>query len=120
MGGSRKWFKYTCDNGDVFGVNMDESNGEAISNTDFGPLDDGAIIYSLPGNVKPREAVYRTLDGLRSARIVVTDANDNLSTLPGTINLATGELANLTQFSGEVVRPVPVSWDTGIDDGDAD
>lgn len=118
MAGSMKWFKYTCDNGDTFGVKMDESNGEAISNTDFGPDDDGAIIYSLPGNVQPRSVIYRTVDGLKSVRIVVTDNNDNLGTLPSEINLGTGELARLTQFSGEVIRPVPVSFDTGLDDGD--
>lgn len=118
MAGSRKWFKYTCDNGDVFGIQQDESNGEAVSNDDFGALDDGAIIYSLPGNVQPRYAIYRTVDGLRSARIVITDRLASLGTLPSQINLGTGELANLTQFSGEVVRPVPISFDTGLDDGD--
>lgn len=120
MAGSMKWFKYETDNGEFFGVKMDESNGEAVGNTDFGIADDGAIIYTIPSNITPRYALYRTVSGDRSAKIIITDANDSLSTLPSQINLGTGELANLTLFAGEVVKPVPISFDTGLNDGDAD
>jgi hypothetical protein len=120
MAGSKKWFKYTTDSGDVFGTLMDESNGEAVSNADFGPLDDGAIGYQLPKNVQPRRATYRSVDGLESASIIICDNTDTILTLPAQVTLSSGTLANLTQFVGEVIRPIPTSVDTGLTDGDVD
>jgi hypothetical protein len=119
MAGSLKHFKYTTDSGDTFAVLMDESNGEAMSNADFGGGDEGVIVYFLPRNVKPRTATYRTIAGSESATIIVTSSAANASSVPSTITLASGSTANLTQFVGEVLRPVPTSVDTGLNDGDA-
>lgn len=120
MAGSIKNFKYTTDSGDVFAVSMDESNGEALSNPDFGPLDEGVIGYKLPRNVQPRRATYRTPNGLESARIIVCSNTATVATLPSEVTLSSGSLARLTQFEGEVVRPVPQAVDTGLTDGDVD
>jgi hypothetical protein len=119
MAGSLKHFKYTCDNGDVFAVLMDESNGEEVGNADFGPTDAGVITYFLPRNVTPRKATYRTTAGTESATIIVTSNTATVSSLPSTITLFSGSQAALTQFVGEVVRPVPTDVDTGLNDGDA-
>lgn len=119
MAGSLKWFKYTTATGDTFGVFMDESNGEAVGNTDFGPLDSGVINYALPRNLQPRRATYRTADGTQAVSVICTEPSASVATLPSTITLFSGAVAGLTQFVGEVYRPIPIDVDTGLTDGDA-
>lgn len=117
MAGSMKWFKYTTDFGDIFGINMDESNGEAIGNSDYDGLD-GVIRFSVPSNVKPRMVTYRSVDGKQSTRIPVCDPAATILTLPGAI-VRDGVAMALTQFVGEQYNPIPNPLDTGLDDGDA-
>lgn len=119
MSGSLKHFKYTTDSGDTFAVLMDESNGEEVSNADFTPTDAGVITYFLPRNVKPRTATYRSIAGTEAANIIVCSNTATVATLPASITLGSGTTANLTQFVGEIVRPVPTDVDTGLNDGDA-
>ena len=58
MAGSIKTFLYTTDNGRQCCINMDESNGEAVANTDFAdPVINPAII--LPGIPAGQVALLR-------------------------------------------------------------
>lgn len=123
MAGSLKWFKYTTDAGDDFGIYMDESNGEVVSNTDYAELTDADVVYALPRNVKPRTALYRSTDGKVQRRIAVTSNTANITTLPVSFTVAAidGNEAyqvNLQSFRGEEIRRL-VGFDTGLDDGDA-
>lgn len=118
MAGSRKWFKYTTDSGQVFAVNMDESNGEAVSNPDFGTTDTGVVTFALPRNVQPRTATYRSFDGRESANVIVCSNTATIANIPEQITLSSGTTANLSQFVGEVFRPIPIAVDTGLNDGD--
>lgn len=118
MSGSLKFFKYTTNTGDTFAVLMDESNGESVGNSDFGPTDAGNIVYMLPRNVVPRRATYRSLDGKESASIIVTSSTANAGNVPANITLGSGTTAYLTQFVGELFRPIPTDVDTGLTDGD--
>lgn len=123
MAGSLKWFQYTTDNGDDFGIYMDESNGEVVGNADFAPLVSDSVIYALPRNVKPRTALYRSIDGKVSRRIPVTDPAASIATLAPSFTVAAidgnaSQQLNLTLFRGEEVKRI-VGFDTGLDDGDA-
>lgn len=122
MAGSRKWFKYTTDSGDVFGINMDESNGELVANADFEAVDNDSIVYALPRNVSPRSALYRSNDGLVSRRIVVTDNDADISTLTSSFVVPAQDgnpayTLQLQSFKGEEIKRI-VSVDTGLQDGD--
>lgn len=123
MSGSRKWFKYTTDAGDAFGINMDESNGELVSNADFEAADNDTIVYALPRNIAPRTALYRSSDGKVSRRIVVTSPTATISTLASSFVVPAQDgnpaaTMQLQSFRGEEIKRL-VSVDTGLDDGDA-
>lgn len=116
MAGSLKWFKYTTDFGDTFGILMDESNGEAVGNSDYEPAD-GVIRFAVPRNVDVRVATYRSLDGRQQLRIPVCDPAATIVTLPGVVVNNTVNYT-LTQFVGERYNPIPFPGDTGLTDGD--
>jgi hypothetical protein len=115
--GSRKWFKYTTTLGDneVFAVNRDESNTEAVngSSYDFATGDNGVVIYALPRNLTPRRARYRTADGTRN--ILVTVLNEDVEP-PATIDYGGTTLS----FAGTIPERIvqPVAFDSGLNDGD--
>lgn len=117
MAGSIKWFVYTTDAGDDFGVRMDESNGELVGNIDVGAT--GAPSYALPKNIRPRVARYRSLDGNYQRNIVVSTVAQ-LDTLAATITInvigGTVDLV-LSRTVGEVTERI-VGTDTGLNDGD--
>lgn len=121
MAGSIKTFEYTTDGGDVFAIEMDESNGEALSNQDY--TDVSTAVYYLPRNIKMRKARYRSSDGLTARNIPVTSNTATSTTLPSTIDVADGNggtiSLTLTGFNGESTRILPKAADTGITDGDA-
>lgn len=122
MAGSLKWFQYTTDTGVDFGVFMDESNGEAVGNTDW--TDSSAGLFKLPKNVTPRYARYVSEDGRRAANIIITDNDADVTTVPATIDFdvagsATPVELTLTEFVGERIRLIPRADDTGLNDGDA-
>lgn len=118
MAGSLKHFRYVTNTGDAFAVLMDESNGELVSNQDVTDANLDDVIYFLPRNVKPRRATYRSLDGREAAQIVVCSNTATTATLPASVTLASGTTAYITQFVGEIYRPIPRSVDTGLNDGD--
>jgi len=121
MAGSLKWFKYTRTGGDSFGVRMDESNGEAIGNTDV--VDADLPLEGLPRNLIPRYVLYRSADGLTTRKIVVTGNTIDLTDLPATIAVASpiagaAAITLLRQsLVGEIQRPV-IAVDTAQTDGD--
>lgn len=122
MAGSLKYFKYTTDAGDDFAILMDESNGELVSNADFGLAEDGVLVYSLPRNVKPRTALYRSTDGVVSRRIVICSNTATIGSLPGTFQILASDgnpqrTMQLQSFRGEEVKRL-FSVDTAQDDGD--
>lgn len=121
MAGSIKDFSYTTNEGDVFYVRMDESNGEAVGNTDL-TADPTDGRYALPKNIKPRTVRYRSLDGLVS-REIVCSTNAILAAAPAsiTVNLGSGgtEELFLSGSSGEKSKWIPRAADTGLLDGDA-
>lgn len=122
MAGSLKFFKYTTSGGTDFAIKMDESNGEAIGNTDLTDAD--LPINELPRNIIPRYVLYRSSDGLTTRKIPWTDNGGDLTDLPATITVPSPVVggANITlnrqSLIGEIQRPV-VSVDTGQQDGDA-
>ena len=121
MAGSIKTFQYEDNNGNFWAVNMDESNGEAVGNTDF--TDASTAEFFLPRNVEARYANYRSADGLYNRTIIVTDPNATTSSLPSQISVADGNGGTvdvlLTQLTGEVVKVIPKATDTAQTDGDA-
>lgn len=121
MAGSIKYFKYTSDAGTDYAIRMDESNGEAIGNTDFGPTD-SAIVNEVPRNIEPRYAIYRNALNGYQRKIVVCSNTATAATLASSLTLKTdeGDLPfSLTYYRGEAYRRIPTSIDTGLNDGDA-
>lgn len=122
MAGSLKWFVYTIAGGDTFGIRMDESNGEAIGNTDVTDAD--LPLQALPRTIIPRYVLYRSADGLTTRRIPVTGNTIDIADLPATITVASpivagaGIVLNRQSLVGEVQRPV-IAIDTAQTDGDA-
>lgn len=121
MAGSLKFFPYTTDLGDVFGIFADESNIEAIGGADYTgtPL----IEYQLPRNVRPRYGVYSNADKTRNINIPIPTqaAFNTLATDTPTITdpiAGTGNLT-LTRRVPERMRQMPIPEDTGLTDGDA-
>ncbi len=121
MAGSLKFFKYTTTGGDEFAIKMDESNGEAIGNTDL--VDADLPINELPRNIIPRYVLYRSADNLTTRKIPVTENDSDLSDLPATIEVASPIAAgaaitlNRQSLIGEIQKPV-VAVDTAQTDGD--
>ena len=121
MAGSIKDFAYTTDEGDVFYIRMDESNGEAVGNTDLA-ADPAGARYALPKNIKARSARYRSLDGLYS-RVIACSTTAILAAAPATITVQDGNGGtvdlSLVGRAGEKSKWIPRAADTGIVDGDA-
>jgi hypothetical protein len=121
MAGSRKWFLYTTNGGTNYALNMDESNGEAVGNTDLTSANNPNI--ALPRNIKPRYALYRSDDGKTSRKIPVTANNVDLADLPANFLVASPipDEASITvrrqSLHGEV-QLATFDQDTGQDDGD--
>lgn len=122
MAGSLKYFRYTTNGGVNYAIRMDESNGEAIGNTDLTAAD--LPIVPRPIGLIPRYVLYRSADGLTSRKIPVTANNVDLGDLPATIDVAppSANTAAITlvrqSLVGEIQRSV-TAIDTAQLDGDA-
>lgn len=122
MAGSLKFFKYTTQGGTNYALKMDESNGEAVGNTDL--VSGDLPIAALPRNIRPRYALYRSADGLTTRKIPITANNVDLADLPASFVVPSPlvggtDITVLRQsFVGEVQRPV-TDIDTAQTDGDA-
>jgi len=121
MAGSIKDFEYTTDAGELYVVRMDESNGEAVGNADYGPL--STAQFYLPRNCVPRKARYTSADGNYTRSVIITDNAATVATLPASFAAADGNGGTvdvlLSQFDGERMSLIPKAADTGILDGDA-
>lgn len=122
MAGSRKWFEYTTNAGGVFGINIDESNSEAVNAAgDYGAA--STVQNALPRNISPRAGIYQSADGNRTIRCFVLTAaayNTLLADFP-TIDdpLNTGNTLTLVRLEPETFTILPIAVDTGLNDGDA-
>ena len=122
MAGSLKYFKYFTAGGDAYAIRMDESNGEAIGNTDL--TSDDIPIAALPRNITPRYVLYRSTDGLTTRRIPVTGNETDLGDLPASFTTpratvgGTDVVVYRQSLVGEIQRPV-TDLDTALTDGDA-
>jgi len=122
MAGSLKFFKYTTNGGVDYAIRMDESNGEAISNTDLVAAD--LPIPGLPRNITPRYVIYRSADGLHTRTIPVTsntvDLEDLVASFAVPAPTGTGTITVIRQsLIGERQRAI-TNLDTGQTDGDAE
>jgi len=122
MAGSLKYFKYTTNGGTDYAIRMDESNGEAVGNTDL--VSGDLPIAGLPRNIKPRYALYRSADGLTTRKIPITANNVDLEDLTASFSVPPATVGGTAvtvlrqSLIGEVQRPV-TDIDTGQTDGDA-
>lgn len=117
MSGSKKFFEYETDGGDLYGLLADESNTEKIHGSDNDLTTN--LVYQLPRNVTPRHAVYADDDGRVLKIYVMTVAKYNgLSTSNATIS-HDGHTYKLVRKVPERIRMLPIPGDTGLDDGDA-
>lgn len=115
MVGSRKYFSYTTDAGDVFALSADESNVELAG----GGVDltgGASTLYELPRNVKPRYARYRSADGLIVRKAYLSSAGA-VPTTP-IIDPSSGVSLDLSSIVAEEIT-FPTGVDTGLIDGDA-
>lgn len=123
MAGSLKYFVYTTNGGSTYPIRADESNGEAIGNSD---LTDASTLtgQALPRNITPRYALYRSSDGLTTRKVPVTANNVDLEDLPSSFEVASPVVGGspITVFRqslvGEIQRAA-IPADTGLTDGDA-
>jgi hypothetical protein len=122
MAGSLKWFVYTTDDGTDFAIRLDESNTEAVNGATQDYVAGTNFRFSIPRNLRPRTAVFRSPDGVRTIRCVaLTQAIYN--GIPANVTSITdplppGNTLGLVQIIPERISPLPFANDTGIDDGD--
>lgn len=123
MAGSRKWFVYTTDSGTDYGIQLDESNTEAVNGGTQDLADGVSIPFALPRNVKPRRVYYTNADRTRTISCVAltpTIYNGLVSGAVPTISdpiAGTGTLGFVRAVGEQVTLPIPL--DTGLNDGDA-
>ncbi len=123
MAGSIKYFVYTDDRGNDYGIRLDESNTEAVNGDaqDYTPSTN--LTAGVPRNIKVRRAFYASSDRKRviscvplSPAILTGIVNGNIGTIPDPIT--SGQTLTLIRVEGER-RTFPFAFDTGLDDGDA-
>lgn len=129
MAGSLKWTRYITDDGQLWGLIRDESNVEnaIVADGDADIPTGTTTVYSVPRNVQPRFATYKSQTTVRVRRITIpTRAQyDALAAGDGAIanrtfaDSETGETFELQSLTPERLRPIVFSADTGLNDGDA-
>lgn len=123
MAGSLKWFVYTTDDGTDFAIKLDESNTEAVNGATQDFVAGTAFRYSIPKNLRPRQAVYQSSDGVRTIKCVAL-TQSIYNGIPANVTSITdplppGNTLGLVRIVPERISPLPFANDTGIDDGDA-
>lgn len=122
MAGSKKYFVYTTNDGVDFALLADESNTEAVNGGTQDYADGVSIRYELPRNVKPRRLVYANPTGTRkiTCYALTTTIFDGAPIAVGSIAdpFQAGVLTLVDQIPEERKR-IPISIDTGLNDGDA-
>lgn len=124
MSGSIKWFGYTTDDGEDFGIRRDESSGEATA-TGGRLLADYTVGRGLPSTITTRYInVSLTTDPTVRRRFVVgTQTAFNAIRGNDTISEAAGGLAAAATWRVRSKRgereTLPTAGDSGQTDGDA-
>lgn len=122
MAGSRKWFVYTDDLGSDWGINLDESNTEAVNGSTQDLVAGTSVANAVPRNIKPREVFYTNAAKTRTIRCVCLTQTIYNAVIGGTVPSITDPVAGtgslgLIRANGER-RQLPVPLDTAINDGD--
>ena len=122
MAGSRKWFVYTTDSGTDYGIQLDESNTEAVNGGTQDYAAGVAIPFALPRNIKPRRVYYtnstrtRTISCVALTSTIYTGLiNGGVPTITDPI-AGTGNLGFVRATGEQITLPQPL--DTGLTDGD--
>jgi hypothetical protein len=120
MAGSNKWFTYQSDDGTDWAIFADESNVEA-ANGAAAVAPPAGQNYKPPANLRLRYAVYGNQAGTRNIRVPIVNISTynaiaSGDTIPDSI-AGTGNLTFIRKRP-EVISPVPINFDTGLDDGD--
>lgn len=123
MAGSKKYFVYTTDAGTDFALLADESNTEALNGGTQDYVDGVSIIYELPKNLKPRRIIYGNAARTRKITcyaLTETIFDGAVAGVPSITDpiAGTGTLT-IVDVIPEIRRRIPISLDTGLDDGDA-
>lgn len=123
MAGSLKWFVYTDDAGEDWGIFLDESNTEAV-NANVGDYASGALPNAVPRNIKVREVFYTNSERTRTIRCVPLTQTVYNGVIQGGVPTITDPIAGGTNTLGLIRgngerRRLPVPLDTGLNDGDA-
>lgn len=122
--GSKRWFPYVQDDGDISALNLDESNTELIND-----LADTVTIIAgtkgLPPEVKPRNLKLLAADGTTKS-VVVLGRNEYdgiaIGDSFGEPNVGNSSAAGTSfvviQKIPERLKNPPIPVDTGKNDGD--
>lgn len=133
MSGSIKCIKYDDDYGNFWALRRDESNIENIMTNDAAvdiqEVDLIARKFEIPQNLEPRFAYYKSTSTVKVRKIVIPTLDIAQDLVLGTQALASRsftdtqldppETFTFVSVKPEQIRPVVVSIDTGLNDGDA-
>jgi hypothetical protein len=127
MSGSLKWTYYQSDDNENWALFRDESNleGIALADTDVDISSGSTIKYSLPRNVEPRFAIYKSTTTVKTRKITIPTRAmyDDLAVGGNLIGSRSfpedGETFVIQSLSPERIRPIIISNDTQLNDGDA-
>lgn len=124
--GSKRWFKYTRDDGVVNAIFADESNTELV-NLVADTTGSVSALEPLPKGITPRQVVLsdstgnitRTCYVLTPARYAALNgATDFQLTAANFSGVSADTVVNITLKTAEKVRRQPKNADTGLNDGD--
>lgn len=122
MAGSRKWFVYTTDSGEDYGIELDESNTEAVNGGTQDYATGVTIPFALPRNIKPRRVFYTNSTRTRTISCVALTPTIYSGLVSGGVPTITDPIAGtgnlgFIRAKGEEIR-LPIPLDTGLTDGD--